>query len=113
MSEQAGKTGSNTGAGQFAKGHDPRRGHGVKGRSGRPPNWLRDFCDDLLADPKCKAAVRKILGNPNHPAFSAMWKTVGERAHGKPEQKVDVTVNVVEQYLIRRHAMRNGNGASA
>lgn len=99
--------------GRIPLGAHPANTGGKKGRSGRRPNWLREFCDDMLADPKCKAAVRKILSNPDHPAFAAMWKATGERAHGKPEQKVDLTVNVVEQYLLHRHAARNGNGASA
>jgi hypothetical protein len=97
----------------FSNGADPRRGHGVKGRSGRPPNWLKEFCDDTLADPKCQAAVLKILRDPDHPAFATMWKAAGDRAHGRPEQKVDLTVNVVEQFLLQRHALRNGNGASS
>jgi len=73
----------------FANGADSRRGHGVKGRSGRRPNWLRDFCDNLLASTKCKAQVRAILADKDHPAFATMWKAVGERAHGKPEQPID------------------------
>ena len=72
----------------FRRGADPRRGHGVKGK-GRPPNWLREFCDDLLADPKCKAQVKAILQDKAHPAFAQMWKAVSERAHGKPEQQVE------------------------
>ncbi len=95
------KTGVISGNGRFAPGHDPRRGHGVKGRSGRPPNWLRDFCDETLADPKCKASVRAILRNPSHPAFAAMWKAAGERAHGKPEQPIDhageVAIRVIRE----------------
>ncbi len=89
-----------------------RRGGGnPKRNGGRPPNWIREFCDNLLASPKCKRQVQEILEDKNHPAFATMWKAVGDRAHGKPEQKVDVTVNVVEEFLLQRHAARNGNGA--
>jgi hypothetical protein len=83
------KTGSITGNGRFATGTDPRRGHGVKGRSGRKPNWLREFCDEMLASPKCKAQVKAILHDKTHPAFHHMWKAVGERAHGKPANPVE------------------------
>jgi hypothetical protein len=93
-------------------GAHPGNTGGKKGRSGRPPNWLKDFCDDMLADPKCQSAVRTILRNPDHSAFATMWKAAGDRAHGKPDQKVDINVNVVEQFLLQRHAARNGNGAS-
>ena len=73
----------------FARGVDARRGHGVKGRSGRKPNWLREFCDDLLASPKCKQQVKEILNDKSHPAFATMWKAVSDRAHGKPEQPIE------------------------
>jgi hypothetical protein len=77
-----------------------RRGGGnPKRNGGRPPNWLRQFCDDLLASPKCKTAVRKILEDENHPAFATMWKAVGDRAHGKAEASVahsgEVSIRVV------------------
>ena len=61
---------------------------GKKGRSGRRPEWLREFCDDLLASPKCKAQVKAILADKDHPAFATMWKAVAERAHGKAHQNV-------------------------
>ena len=73
----------------FASGADARRGHGVKGRSGRKPDWLRQFCDDLLASAACKKQVKEILADKSHPAFATMWKAVSERAHGKPEQPID------------------------
>jgi hypothetical protein len=43
VSETDGKTGAKTGNGRFVKGVDPRRGHGVKGRSGRPRKAVRDM----------------------------------------------------------------------
>jgi hypothetical protein len=67
-----------------------RRGGGnPKRNGGRPPNWLRQFCDDILASPKCMAEVKAILHDKSHPAFATMWKAVSERAHGKPEQQID------------------------
>jgi hypothetical protein len=85
----------------FSSGADARRGHGVKGRSGRKPDWLRQFCDDLLASPKCKAAVKAILADKDHPAFAAMWKAVGERGHGKPKQDVghsgEVAIRIIRE----------------
>ena len=93
----------------FSKGPDPRRGHGVKGK-GRPPNWLKDWCDELLASEKSKAAVEKILSDRDHPAFAVMWRTVADRAHGKPEQSVkhSGTVNV-EHLLLERAQRANGD----
>jgi hypothetical protein len=68
---------------------------GNKGGTGRPPNWLREFCDSLLASPKCKAAVRAILSDANHPAFATMWKAAGDRAHGKAEQPLQHSGTIV------------------
>ena len=70
-------------------GAHPGNTGGKKGRSGRKPSWLREFCDDLLASPKTKAAVRAILADDKHPAFAAMWKAVSDRAHGKAEQQIN------------------------
>jgi hypothetical protein len=98
--------------GRIPLGAHPGNTGGKKGRSGRRPDWLKTFCDNLLASPKCKAQVKAILADKDHPAFATMWKAAGDRAHGKPDQKVDVNVNVVEQFLLQRHALRNGNGAN-
>lgn len=61
---------------------------GHPGTGGRPANWLKEFCDDLLADPKCKAEVRAVLKDRKHPAFSSMWAKVSDRAHGRPVQPI-------------------------
>ena len=53
---------------------------GNKGGTGRPPNWLRDYCDELLARPETKEQVEEILDNKNHPAFPTIWKACGDRS---------------------------------
>lgn len=94
-------------------GAHPGNTGGKKGRSGRRPDWLREFCDSLLASPKCKAQVKAVLSDKDHPAFATMWKAVGERAHGKPEQPIKLSVNPVEDFLLKRRAARNDeNGHS-
>jgi len=76
---------------------------GNKGGTGRPPNWLKDFCDELLADPKCKQQVRDVLEDASHPAYAQMWRHVSDRAHGKPVQPVvesgdkTLTVRIVHE----------------
>ena len=75
--------------GRLNAGGTPGNSGGKKGRSGRRPDWLRQFCDNLLASAKCKAQVRAILGDKDHPAFATMWKAVSERAHGKAEQQIN------------------------
>jgi hypothetical protein len=67
---------------------------GNKGGTGRPPNWLREWCDERLADPTAKDAVELILSNPKNPAFVPMWKAVADRAHGKPLQTLDANLTV-------------------
>jgi hypothetical protein len=68
---------------------------GNRGGTGRPPNWLREFCDNLLASPKCKRQVKEILEDKSHPAFATMWKAVSDRAHGKPEQTLEHSGTIV------------------
>lgn len=65
---------------------------GNKGGTGRPPNWLKDWCDDLLANPEAKKQVEAILKDRDHSAYASMWKAVADRAHGKPRESVDVNV---------------------
>jgi hypothetical protein len=52
------KTVRRTGA--FKKGADPRRGHGKKGRSGRPPEHFRQLARTLLERHKILEMVAKI-----------------------------------------------------
>lgn len=65
---------------------------GNKG-GGRPPNWLKDWCDELLADKDSKQQVQDILKNKDHPAFTQMWKAVADRAHGKAKEHVEHSVD--------------------
>lgn len=61
---------------------------GNKG-GGRRPDWLKDWCDDLLAKQESKAQVEAVLGNAKHPAYASMWKAVADRAHGRPKETVE------------------------
>ena len=45
----------------FKKGYDPRRGHGKKGRSGRPPEAFRKFLARMRRDPEFQAAFERVL----------------------------------------------------
>jgi hypothetical protein len=63
---------------------------GNKG-GGRPPNWLKDWCDELLAKPDSKKQVEEILANKDHAAFATMWAKVAERAHGKAKESVEIS----------------------
>ena len=73
---------------------------GNKGGTGRPPNWLREWCDALLADPLAKKQVEEILKDKDHSAFSSMWKAVADRAHGKPKELVEHSGTVTLEALI-------------
>lgn len=92
----SGKTGGKTAnKGQFVKGADPRRGHGLKGRSGRKPNWLKEWCDDMLSDPASRQVVERAMRGEEIPATTiAMWKAVADRAAGRPVQSVEVNATV-------------------
>jgi hypothetical protein len=73
---------------------------GNKGSTGRPPNWLKDWCDELLAEETTKAQVKAILSDKKHPAFKEMWKAVADRAHGKPKETSDVNLRVTLEELV-------------
>ena len=74
----------------FAKGHDPRRGAGLPGRSGRKPDEFRESLRTLLDDPKISAAVKSVLKDKNHPQFARLYATVVAQAHGNPTQPISV-----------------------
>jgi hypothetical protein len=76
-------------------GGNPGNSGGKKGRSGRRPDWIKTFCDDLLASPASKRQVKEILADKNHPAFATMWKAVCDRAHGKPDQTLQHSGTIV------------------
>jgi len=73
--------------------------------AGRPPNWLKEWCDELLSDETTKSQVRAILKDKDHPAFRAMWNAVADRAHGKPKESLEVTGKLsLEQLVARSYA---------
>jgi hypothetical protein len=72
-------------------GAHPGNTGGKKGRSGRKPDWLKQFCDNLLAKRESKQQVEAILADNKHPAFATMWKAVADRAHGKPKESMELT----------------------
>lgn len=80
-----------------------KKGH--KGGSGRPPEWFKAFCCQMITSPKARAAAKAVLENPNHTHYASMWKAVSERGYGKPEAKVDV---VVKHYRAAIEEVRTG-----
>lgn len=72
---------------------------GNKG-GGRHPDWLKDFCDDLLASDATKAQVEAILADKDHPAFAAMWRACGDRAKGKPHQTIETENKHLHQHAV-------------
>jgi hypothetical protein len=60
-----------------------------KGGAGRPPEWFKEICRDMVTSPKARAAAKAILEDSAHPQFSAMWKAVSERGYGKLEQTIE------------------------
>lgn len=65
---------------------------GVPGnKGGRPPNEHREWCQRLVSSRESEEAVQAVLGNPQHPAFAAMWKAVTDRAYGKASQSLEVS----------------------
>ena len=50
----------------FAKGYDPRRGHGLPGRSGDKPRAWREACKKALADSDAEVVLAKIISGDIH-----------------------------------------------
>lgn len=88
MSEPENSAGKSVGV-PFAKGSDPRRTKGAKGRGGRPSNEFRESLRVLLDSPKVRAAVKKILSNPDHPQFGTLYGKLISQAHGNPATPVE------------------------
>jgi hypothetical protein len=62
---------------------------GKPGRSGRPPDAFKAICRELVTRNETLAAVRKILRDPNHPAFVGALKWATEHGYGRPLQRVE------------------------
>lgn len=97
------KTARKTAPGIPFKGKaDPRNGHGPKKgapNAGRPPEEYLTWLRGVLESQKCRKAIQTVLEDPEHPAFTKLYATCGDRSYGKPLQEVqasgDVTIRVV------------------
>jgi len=84
-------------------GAHPGNTGGKPGRSGRPPDAFKAICRELVTRNDTLAAVRKILRDPNHPAFIGALKWATEHGYGRPLQrletdgKVNLTVRLVRE----------------
>lgn len=88
------KTGANCGeplgyATRFQRGYDPRRGCGVKGRSGRKPNAFKALCRELASADNVLNALEAILGDVHHPAFMQALKFVTNYGYGPATRSHD------------------------
>jgi hypothetical protein len=92
---------------QLPVGNHPGNTGGKKGRSGRKPDWFREWCEELLADPQSKQATEQIIRDKDHPARPAMVKLLVEHRYGKPSQVIGVATEgqKLEDLLA---ASRNG-----
>lgn len=92
--------GRNGGGVSLAKGYDPRRGHGKKGRSGAPSEKFRALCRTLADDPQTLKQVKRVLADGDHPQFTRLWQTVAEFGHGKALQAIDLGEHVPEIRVV-------------
>lgn len=92
MSRGNGNTGGKTGKrGQFTKGHDPRRGVGKKGRSGRKPAIWKDFCRLAIHDPKVQSEIIRRLRSRLTKEYPTLLKAIAVYAVGEPPKRVHHT----------------------
>lgn len=85
-------------AGTFVKG-DPRINR-TKAGPGRPTDRFKKWCAKVIADPRTRKAVRRVLHNPRNKAQTSMWKAVAAHAHGQPTAHVDMTHKVTLEDLL-------------
>jgi hypothetical protein len=71
------KTGTKTGDGRFVVGHDPRRGVGKAGRSGRKPWAFREEMHRALMEGDAGTVVKKIISGD-------ILETLGHDEDGNP-----------------------------
>jgi hypothetical protein len=91
-------------SGMFKKG-DPRINRTIPG-PGRQTDRFKLWCRKLIANPKRRKQVRRVLNNANHPAYSAMWKEVAAHGHGKPSQSVEIGGKISLELADRIRAAR-------
>lgn len=60
-------------------------------KGGRPPDEFKKLCQELASGAATLAAVRKILKNPDHPAFQGALRWATENGYGRAPQAVDMT----------------------
>lgn len=85
-------------------GGNPGNSGGKKGRSGRKPDWYKRYAEKLLANKSTKKAMRRILRNPDHPAFRAIVKDLADRAFGRATETLEVSGKLtLEQILARSY----------
>ena len=89
------KTGGKTGRGHFLKGHDPRRGHGKKGRSGRPRKEFTQWCRDKFDSPQ----GLRILWRMAQREASVMNRLLAY-AHGMPEESVELKLKGMLRIIV-------------
>jgi hypothetical protein len=70
---------------------------GNKGGTGRPPNAFRHFCQEVLADPNTRKAIRKIARSSDNPASVNLFGKLALFGYGPPrsEGSEDSDVQVV------------------
>lgn len=81
------KTGKNSG--QFVK-NDPRRGVGLKGRSGRKPFAWKEFCRDTLAHEDTKKGMELAARTPKLAGYVPLLKLLASYSEGLPVQTIEL-----------------------
>lgn len=70
-------------------GNPGNRG-GQKGRSGRKPLPFKEWCRDIVRDPKTQAAVREAAQDRSTPGFASVFKLLVSYDEGLPPQTIRI-----------------------
>ena len=101
------KTARKTARGRpFSQGHDPRRGHGIKGRSGRKPLVYRDALKTL--DQPALETLGLALEKGTWSVRVRAAQDVLDRLHGKPRQRVEDLRRVLALESLRTELRAKG-----
>ncbi len=94
--------------GRVAPGRGPAVG---SPNAGRPPDAWKALCRELASRDAVLEAARRVLENPEHPAWLGAWKWLGEQGYGKATQQIEMSGDGGLTIRVVRESRREGDGA--
>lgn len=82
---------------------------GTNPGAGRPRDEWKSLCAGLASSAERLDTAKKVLDNPEHPAWLGAWKFVAEQAYGRPDQNTTLSGDQAKplRIVIEREAARD------